>query len=514
MFTLKKYVVGDEHKDTYKLLDIIGTFTEIEDLNFSNRLFNSYESDKLSEVILKLKKLHTLSLPDTNSIKLIHSLKSLVDLTYLDISYGNLYKQDADTLFLSVSSMPRLRILDVSGNHIGEGVTETNPPIIFGLRHLSELVTLDLSDNKLNRVFSDILSCVFPFLKSLTKLHMHTNSNLLDGESKEFLGNLGSLTELRSLDLRKAEIGLVDTSKLFNSISKLVLLQILDISSYRYRMSETTFMELTDVLKNHLKGLTCLKTDTFRYALSRDLTESFCDALCELKGLTHLAVELNIHIDNVFYESLWMMKSLLTLEITRGEITLEKLKILSESLRRMPQLTDLNLEWNAIGDEGFSILSPALKSLHCLKDFNFSRNFLGYDGLCELLKSLSRLNNLTHLRMNYTCGFTSTIQQESHIIRNIFSRFPRLSVIETGYYPKFVEYVQRVKNSQDVMALMILYGEGFFVTDEKDDNSKRFFRVTVKLPLELQMRIINFVFRTFKDFINTENPSLFLQHFS
>lgn len=94
--------------------------------------------------------------------------------------------------------------------------------------------------------------------------------------------------------------------------------------------------------------------------------------------------------------------TMISLQLTRGDIDLKKVKTMAAAIAVNRTLTEIDLSHNSFGSEGAAILGLSLKNNTTLKYFDISNNQIGDEGLQHLLEGLTESKTLISLNLSNT----------------------------------------------------------------------------------------------------------------
>ena len=212
------------------------TISTLEFLNISLNNISSKGASSLAkslETMTSLKELNLRSNVGTEGCVLLSSpIKKMKMLTTLDIGYN--IESDLTPLILSLYSLPSLTSLNMSCN---ERMSD-----IHALRGLSNLLSLNISDNNLGEEGATDLSLPLSNMTRLTSLDL-TSNVIFDNGLISLLETISSLERLETI--RLACCGLTNESaiSLGNHFQLMTSLQMLDLSNNKIKKSGYDFLE-------------------------------------------------------------------------------------------------------------------------------------------------------------------------------------------------------------------------------------------------------------------------------
>ena len=217
-------------------LNSVFKMTTLELLNISLNNISSKGASSLAkslETMTSLKELNLRSNVVMEGCVLLSSpIKKMKMLTTLDIGYN--IESDLTPLILSLYSLPSLTSLNMSCN---ERMSD-----IHALRGLSNLLSLNISDNNLGEEGATDLSLPLSNMTRLTSLDL-TSNVIFDNGLISLLETISSLERLETI--RLACCGLTNESaiSLGNHFQLMTSLQMLDLSNNKIKKSGYDFLE-------------------------------------------------------------------------------------------------------------------------------------------------------------------------------------------------------------------------------------------------------------------------------
>ncbi|KAK2825983.1 hypothetical protein Q5P01_020197 [Channa striata] len=232
-----------------------------------------------------------LSLATSSLNPLLRALKLQASITELHISNNRLHDSLLPELVATTTTMPRLRLLDISGNHItGEGL-EKAINTLKGQSHPAFpcLEELDISMNPLGDSVSESLSCLLSCCPLLSKLSLQAcgfTARFLQQHRLLLARALTDMCHLRSVCLSHNALGSTGFELVLKTLP-LHCLTHLDLSAVRRGPADVVALEhLTKILSQGDCSLTHLSlaanglTDSSVDTLARSL--AFCPSLVGL----------------------------------------------------------------------------------------------------------------------------------------------------------------------------------------------------------------------------------------
>lgn len=149
-------------------------------LILNNNKLSENSMEKLSMAITNLPLFHTLSL-DNNRIKahgiycLCNALKSS-NLISLSLNGNGFEYMGAFEISELIPTVPKLKLLNISGNNIGTDGIIVICKVFAELKHTSQIQELSLSDNSIGLFGAEVFSLIIPKLPSLNSLFFSSNN--------------------------------------------------------------------------------------------------------------------------------------------------------------------------------------------------------------------------------------------------------------------------------------------------------------------------------------------------
>jgi Ran GTPase-activating protein (RanGAP) involved in mRNA processing and transport len=253
---------------------------------------------------------------------------------------------------------------------------------------------------------------IFQQYKNITKFEF---CNITDGKSR--INNINTLCEgllqfpkLNKFELRSNQFEPIENEKIFNTLSKLTSLEILDLYENnidnKYKKStdrgaerlSNTLLFLTNLKELNL-GMNCIGF------INLEGIEEVTKALPNLKSLLHLNISSNFFEEEgykIIMKGILHLTQLKGLDISTNYVR-SGIKSLINILPNLKSLSYLNISNNSLKSEGIEIFTKGLPYLKNLKILNISTNYIGttqfyylinvlYNN-CSLLIDLNLSNN-------------------------------------------------------------------------------------------------------------------------
>ena len=212
---------GENSQDDLSL--ILKSLPDLKDLDLSYSEIGTAKMNVLAPVICSLTKLKSLNL-SSNEIGEYFETQNPVfkipTLEFLNISLNTISSKGASMLAKSLETMTLLTNLNLRSNEIG---TEGCVLLSSSIKKMKRLTTLDIGYN--------IESDLTPLILSLSSLPSLTSLNMSCNERMSDIHALGGLSNLLSLNISDNNLGEAGTTDLSSQLSKMTRLTSLDLTS-------------------------------------------------------------------------------------------------------------------------------------------------------------------------------------------------------------------------------------------------------------------------------------------
>ncbi|XP_066275097.1 uncharacterized protein [Branchiostoma lanceolatum] len=347
---------------------------------------------------------------------ILQGLRHMSQLEELDLS-DNPALGDAGIKVLddALSSFPHLFVLRLKRVGMTSSGMESLAPT---MRHLAELRELDISENEIGdagvEVLKDGLSCV-PYLAVLRLKRVGMTS-----EGMKYLApNMRHLAELRELDISENQIGNAALESLTTILLKFTAMQELGLS--RTGISATGMSKLVPALR-HLNGL--IKLDISGNYIGDPGLESLATILHNFTAMQELGLSRTGISDKYMSKlvpALHHLTGLIKLDISWNEIGDPGLESLATILHNFTAMQELGLSRTGISGRGMRKLVPAMRHLTGLIKLDISANAIGDPGLECLAAILHHLTAMKVLVLSGTGisdrGISSLIKALPHLVQ-------------------------------------------------------------------------------------------------
>lgn len=240
-----------------------------------------------------------------------------------------------------------------------------------------ELVSLDLSNNRIGPDGAKSLELVFSQCKTLVNLNL--SKNLIGANGAESIGKMiGQCQTLLYLNINSNKIG----TNGIRSLSK-VLKEFGQCKSLIYLN-----------LSNNQIGSSGIKSLIIAFSI---LTIKHLDLSWNLIDSSGIEI-----IERYLYTNMYKTLSLKSLNLCNNQIEVYGIQSLTQVLQCCPFIDHLDLSFNEIRSDGLEKLSVFFGKCQCqkLEYLNISNNQISSIGIEHLSESLTQCSVLTHLNIN------------------------------------------------------------------------------------------------------------------
>ena len=311
-------------------------------------------------------------------------LKQMKHLQKLDLSYCSLRDEDMKHIAVSLSDMPTLVELNLSSNEdlVGGSAISWSPH----LKQMKHLQKLQLSYCSLRDEDMKHIAVSLSDMPTLVELNLSGNT-ALGGSAISWSPHLKQMKHLQKLDLSYSNVQIKDLKYLVLSVGHMSNLVCCLVGTGRYLVQQTSAG-----IKLNLRGWSLTGTDLVGIleAISNrsDLVELILNGN---DGLGGSAISWSPH--------LMQMKHLQKLQLSWCSLTDEDMKHIAVSLSVMPSLAELDLSGNtALGGSAISS-SPHLKQMKHLQKLHLSWCSLTDEDMKHIAVLLSDMPSLAELNL-------------------------------------------------------------------------------------------------------------------
>ncbi|KAM9826849.1 leucine-rich repeat-containing protein 31 [Neosynchiropus ocellatus] len=334
----------------------------------------------------------------------------------LHLASCRLTAHDAALLGEALLSLPRLWLLDVSGNHrLGQDV-EGFGALASSLRHAASIGTLRLRSCGLSGPGLDLLGSSLRCLASVRELDLSTNKSL-SGQLHRLTVHLSHLTQLEVLDLHLCGLTRSDVGALVQVLPCLPALTELDVSANA---------EVGGALQPLVSALPLARLRRLPLNNCRLSEASVAAAALALPGLLSVDVSWSKVVGGRLSLLLGALQPGVAQELLLSscELTAEDLQQLGAASRRglLTALRVLDVSYNgSVGEGGWAALFSAADGLGSLEDLDLSLRPTGAAScsawMPALLGALPRLQTLTRLAMQRWTMSAQERRRLEHAVR-------------------------------------------------------------------------------------------------
>ena len=310
----------------------------------------------------------------------LHHVPRLSKLGLHDVGMGN---QECQLLATALKYVDKLRILWLSGNSLGHGISE----LAKHLHSVPHLEWLRLDDTDMGE---EEVTALAHSLKNVTQLSTLDLSNnpLGDGVS-ELAKHLHSVPHLERLYLNATQMGEEEVTALVHSLKNVTYLRVLDLSNN----------PLGDGVSELTKHLHSVPHLDWLYLNDTQMGEEEVTALAHsLKNVTQLS---ELHLSNnplghgisEFTKHLHNVPHLKKLHLDGTQMGVEEVTALAHRLVNVPELKFLSLGNNPLG-RGVTKLIRCLRNSPQLSDLSLEKVQLTKEEATELCTLANERNHL------------------------------------------------------------------------------------------------------------------------
>lgn len=265
------------------------------------------------------------------------------------------------------------------------------------LKELTNLKTLNLSNNGLGYKGAVSLSEAFKELTNLTSLNLSGNC-LAFRAAQAIAKGLVKLENLTDLDISDNGLGCGGSKFIAEALIYLQKLHTLNISKNNCGIEGTAY-----ILDSLINCLNLSELNLSRNIFSRQGVQNFSQSLSLLTTLTRLNISENFFNDEDIWNisnALCNLTQLTHLNLSKNRISGGNAEYISFSLQNLQHLTVLNLSGNLLRQKGAFYISKTFSGLNSLKVLDLSNNFIEEEGALEIAKELEYLTNLEILNIS------------------------------------------------------------------------------------------------------------------
>lgn len=339
----------------------------------------------------------------------------------------------------------------------------------------------------------NILLCLYNF-RNLKRLTISGDADGSPGDLAVALPTLKKLETLEILWWKKTD----GTAELATSLRHATSITTLRIKQLNWKTED--YLILLESIQ-FLSNLVCLEMGGVRFdRMNMDVIIGDClRKLPELQ--TAILKDCHLSSDNgikSLAESLPYLKKLETLDLKSNVI--DKCPNLIDSIiRNLPTLKCLDLEDNLIEDADALSLIKGFSRLQNLEHVNLQDNTLSDHAICQIMDLVPYSPRM----LTFKTGLNISMERKLKHFTGNLHKLPNLirppTYLSDDILARFNEVT---KFPKQLLTLILLFGEGYLgIKDSTTNLVKPFFGVTVKMPLEIQMRICNLVYDSPNEFI-------------
>ena len=321
--------------------------------------------------------------PTSELVSLLNNLQHVPRLSKLDLHGVGMENQECQLLATALKYVDKLRLLGLSGNPLGHGISVL-------AKHLHSVPHLQVLLLESTQMGEEEVSALAHSLQNVTQLsELRLSNNALGHGIFELAKHLFSVPHLKELDLSATQMGEEEITALARSLKYVTQLSKLDLlnNPLGHRISE-----LAKQLHNvpHLEKL-CLQ--------NTQMDEEEVTALAHsLKNVTQLS---ELHLSNnplghgisEFTKHLHNVPHLKKLHLDGTQMGVEEVTALAHRLVNVPELKFLSLGNNPLG-RGVTKLIRCLRNSPQLSDLSLEKVQLTKEEATELCTLANERNHL------------------------------------------------------------------------------------------------------------------------
>ncbi|XP_065913984.1 protein NLRC5-like isoform X2 [Dysidea avara] len=365
------------------ILQDLKNISKITKLDLSDNGMSDTVVHELASVIENNTKLEELNLGGNNlqssAVVILQALKNISNLTTLDLSNNNLSEEVAKDLADVIESNTHLNELILSDNNLQSSTVV----ILQTLVNTSSLLKLDLSGNKLPETVVNELASVIKSNANLRELHLANNR--LQPSTIIILQALKEISSLTVLDLSNNNLSEKIVNYLADVIKHNIHLRKLNLSYNNLRSSAIVVLEA-------LKGISHLN----KLDLSgNNMSESVAIELADVIKANKIKIEEICLASNRLHSSA---------------------TIILQALKETSHLTHLDLDNNNMSEIVVNDLADVIKNNTCLEELYLGNNDLR-SSVTIVLQSLKTVSDLTVLDLNNNNMSVAVAEDLSDVIK-------------------------------------------------------------------------------------------------
>ncbi|XP_033647314.1 NLR family CARD domain-containing protein 3-like isoform X2 [Asterias rubens] len=321
-------------------------------------------------------------------------LKQMNHLKNLSLAHCQLIGEDMAHIAESVSDMPTLIDLDLSGNETLGGSASLWATQLKGMKHLKKL---GIAYCKLLRGDMAPIAESMSDMPTLIELDLSGNETLC-GCASLWATHLKRMKHLNKLILTYCELKGADMAPIAESVSDMPNLIDLDLAG------NVTLGGCASLWGTHLKRMKHLKKLTMAYCkLIGEDVAPIAESMSDMPNLGDLNLRGNEALGGC--ASLWAthlksMKHLEKLSLESFRLAGKDLATIAESVSDMPNLIDLDLSYYELGGSA-SLRATSLKRMKCLKKLTLKGCRLLWNDMAPIAESLSEMPTLIELDLSW-----------------------------------------------------------------------------------------------------------------
>ena len=332
----------------------------------------------------------------------------------LDLSYNCFGSKGCIKIFTGINSKLYLRKLNISCNHIT--TNEAAECIANFLNHNLEMEELDISNNFMQAAgIRKIFECMINILR-LKKLYMH--HNMITNEAADAIIEtiLTQNAKLEELDMSHNNLLTASVINIFQSISYISTLTKLDVAHNMINDEATRYILSTLHGNNQLRELNLSHNNLVISNLAK----------CNFTNLQELDLSYTSLPTAVSIKGLNVV-TLRKCKISGNYLTASVANSIASFLSRNDELQELDLSCNNLQESGTRNILNSLKRISNLKSLNISNNQISGD-LKYIADVLTLATKLEKLDLSYNKLSTEYMKYFLYKTKNIFANFIKLNV--------------------------------------------------------------------------------------
>ena len=334
-----------------------------------------------------------INLSTSNTVKVFKEMKNFSNLIALNVSHNNIPNEAADELAISLLYCPKLKELDLSCSNLS---TLNAIKIFKGLKNITQLVAIDLSDNMITDEAADELAIVLYHNNSLQIFNLSSN-HLTSKGCVKVMDGMNNILCLKKLDISYNQI----TCEAADSISTFLshsneleelMLNNNDFSDtvFLFERIQTAKLSKLDISNNKIGSLIVL-------------TGEIPNALVRNSDLVELNLSGNDFESDDVITILNGMEKILNLQrfnISRNSITCRAADNIAKVLSHNTNLQELCLSDNDLQSSGIVLLLSRMNNITKMTHLDLSSNYITEEAADNIATFLRHNNNLKVLNLS------------------------------------------------------------------------------------------------------------------